>query len=559
MKAFILAAGLGTRLLPYTRTLPKPLFTLLSKPILEHAIQQLVDIGCHQIIINTHHLHDQLKHFISHIDLKIDIQLLYEPSILETGGAIANAKKHFKNDPFFVINADIISSIDLKHVYDTHCQSDCLATLVLHDYTQFNTVAVDDHGYILNFNTKKNSLAFTGVQVLSPEIYNYFPDKHKFSSIEVYKSLCSQKKIKACTLDNIYWSDIGTVQDYQKTSLLLLSAAQFNLPLNLIKNIKLTQLAGDGSDRKWFRAAHNNKSVIISDHGICLKETENFKQLKAFVYIGRHLILKKICVPQILDHDMVSGMAILEDLGDIHLTDLIKENRKEAFIFETYKQIIDQLLEFSAKGADRFNTDWTCQTPTYSKELILEKECRYFLESFVNRYLKLSASFKTFENEFNDIAEQALVHGHTGLMHRDLQSKNIMVKNNLFYFIDFQSARIGPLQYDLASLLIDPYVNLNTEIKERLLQYITDKLLFTRKQAADFIHSFNYCCLTRNLQFLGAFSFLSQEKHKTQFEKFIPDAVNSLDRIICTIGIHNLPELHRIMQTIKNQIKKNQT
>lgn len=252
MKAFILAAGLGTRLLPYTRTLPKPLFTLLSRPILEHVIHRLSKIGCTRIIINTHHLHHQIEQCIERIDPEIEIKLLYEPQILETGGGIANAKAYLDDQPFFVINADIIFDIDLLHVYQTHCKSKVLATLVLHDYEQFNTVAVDTQGYILNFTTKHNSLAFTGVQVLSPQIFNYFPQKSKFSSIEVYTSLCSLKQIKACILENIFWSDIGTVRDYQKTSALLLCAARFNLSLNQIKKIKITALAGDGSDRNGF-------------------------------------------------------------------------------------------------------------------------------------------------------------------------------------------------------------------------------------------------------------------------------------------------------------------
>ena len=65
MKALILAAGLGTRLLPYTKTIPKPLFTLISSPMLEHLIQKLVDTGCEQIVINTHHLHEQIKDFVT--------------------------------------------------------------------------------------------------------------------------------------------------------------------------------------------------------------------------------------------------------------------------------------------------------------------------------------------------------------------------------------------------------------------------------------------------------------------------------------------------------------
>ncbi len=551
MKALILAAGLGTRLLPHTRTLPKPLFTLLSRPMLAYTIQQLIDVRCEQIIINTHHLHLQIDQFIKKHDFGINIQTVYEPHILETGGAIANIKSFMDDTPFFVINADIISSIDLKQAYENHNQSNCLATLVLHDYQQFNKVEVDSQGYILNFNSKKNGLAFTGVQVLSHEIYHHLPDKKKFSSIEIYKALSAQKKVNASIQKDIFWSDIGTPKDYQMTSLRMLCAAQFDLPMNQIQNIKLTHLAGDGSDRQWFRANYKTQSIIISDHGICQPDTDNFLQLNAFVNIGQHLLSKAIAVPKILDHDTLSGMVILEDLGDTHLVNIIKNKNSNTETLKIYKQVIDQIIEFSADGIKEFDTNWTCQTQTYSKQLILDKECQYFIEQFVQGYLNLSTQFNALESEFNDIAEQALVYGYNGLMHRDMQSKNIMIKNNQLYFIDFQSARIGPLQYDLASLLIDPYVNLDELIKKELLNYTLKKLSLSPDQSNDFLHSFKFCCLTRNLQFLGAFSFLSQIKNKTNFEQYIPDAVNSLCQTLNTLDIKRFPNLHQLVNTIK--------
>lgn len=200
MKALILAAGFGTRLLPYTQKIPKPLFTLMSKPVLGHVIEKLVTAGCEQILINTHHLHGQINNFLGQINYPVDIQTLYEPVILDTGGAIANARSFLKDSPFFVINSDIISSVDLKKVYVFHKKTNCLATLVLHDYDIFNKVTIDNKGFIQNFYSKTKGLAFTGIQVLSPEIYHYFPDKKVFSSIEVYQHLCRQKQVKAFVL-----------------------------------------------------------------------------------------------------------------------------------------------------------------------------------------------------------------------------------------------------------------------------------------------------------------------------------------------------------------------
>jgi len=550
MKAFILAAGFGTRLLPYTKKIPKPLFTVLSKPVIEHVIEKLVENGCHQILINTHHLHVQIKAFIEQKKYNADIQTIYEPVILDTGGAIANVKSFMRDKPFFVINSDIIFNIDLKKVYEFHEKSGCMATLVLHDHNKFNKVKIDTRGYIRNFDSKTNGFAFTGIQVLSPQIYDHFPDKKKFSSIEVYQGLCKQKQIIAFVAKNIFWSDMGTIDSYSKTSLLELAASQFQIKPEQMKDIQINKLAGDGSDRIWYRVIYKTGSFIISDHGICMPESERLLQLNAFIHIGNHLFAKDLFVPRILNYDTLSGMVILDDLGDVHLETQIKQKKSDAFTLKIYKKVIDLLIDFSIKGLTGFKKEWTCQTETYSKELIIEKECQYFIEAFIQNYLNMAVSFQEFSDEFDYIADHALKHGLIGLMHRDMQSRNIMVCHNQIYFIDFQSARSGPLQYDLASLLIDPYVTLNEQIRNDLLQYTMVKLKLNKIETQNFSAGYQYCCLTRNLQFLGAFSFLSQIKKKKGFEQYIPDAVKSLKEIITGLNTEKIPKLSKLVQSL---------
>lgn len=550
MKALILAAGLGTRLLPYTQTLPKPLFTLLSRTILEHAIQKLVDHGCSRIIINTHHLHDQINAFVRQKKFNIDIQTIYEPVILDTGGAIANARPYLSDQPFFVMNADIISSVDLTRVYAFHVKSHHLATLVLHDDDRFNKVEINDQGDILSFDSPGRGLAFTGIQVLSPKIFDYFPQDSIFSSITVYQELCAKKRIQAFVAKDIFWSDIGATPDYSRTSLLLLAAAEFGLHQDQIRKITVEPLAGDGSDRQWYRARYEDRSRIVSDHGICLPETESASQMNAFVHIGNHLFSKEIPVPCLFNHDMLSGMVVLEDLGDVHLETLVKEKNTTSFTLKIYKKVIDQVIDFSIKGKQGFKTDWTCQSNTYSKALILEKECRYFVEAFVRGVLKREVLFHDLLDEFESVADGALNHAFMGLMHRDMQSRNIMVKDNRIYFIDFQSARLGPLEYDLASLLIDPYIQLSLEIRDELLAYAMEKLNLNPVSCRHFSDCFGYCCLTRNLQMLGAFGFLSQVKGKKKFEGYIPSAVRTLKHTMAGMDAGKFSKLTALVQSL---------
>jgi aminoglycoside/choline kinase family phosphotransferase len=161
--------------------------------------------------------------------------------------------------------------------------------------------------------------------------------------------------------------------------------------------------------------------------------------------------------------------------------------------------------------------------------MILEKECRYFVEAFLNTYCNLDLSFDRFKDEFVSLSEKALKFAVTGFMHRDFQSRNIMFKENRPYVIDFQGGRRGPVQYDLASLLIDPYVELSESVRKDLAGYGAEKMSGLKAIDTDrFMTGYRYCCITRNLQILGAFGFLSRVKNKPSFENYIPAASRTL-------------------------------
>ena len=563
MKALILAAGLGTRLQPYTDHTPKPLFPVLGTPLLDIMITKLIDAGCQAIIINTHHLHDQIESFIAQQSYSIPIQTRYEPSILGTGGAIRNVEDFWNDYPFMVINADIVTTINLKSVYEFHCRHSHPATLVLADDADFNSVGCDSKGFVTEFAQPSNIknrpsmtvLTFTGIQVLDPEIINYIPAGEPSSSIDAYTRIIDEgKKIKAFFSSNAHWKDIGTAERYKSAVFEATAPEVFKriFPDLQIGPIAREPLKGDGSDRQWSRLKMGPASMILVDHGI--REGARPNEADAFVNIGRHLSDRGIPVPQIYDADTFSGYVFLEDLGNLDLQTIVQQTDNPAKIIGLYQSVIHLLAAFSASGAQKFETSWAYQTPRYSKELILENECRYFVEAFLNTYLGLEISYDDLKKEFEYLADKALQHALDGLMHRDFQSRNIMVKNDDFYFIDFQSSRLGPIQYDLASLLIDPYVQLPPDIQAQLLQYAVEKLKTSLKlNAQNFRRCYRYCRLTRNLQILGAFGYLSRVKAKSHFEQYIPPAVQTLRRNLKTHEQKTLPKLNALMETIFNR------
>lgn len=246
----------------------------------------------------------------------------------------------------------------------------------------------------------------------------------------------------------------------------------------------------------------------------------------------------------------------MEDLGDLDLQLAVHNESDQKVILTWYRTIIDTLVEFSIGGAVEFDPAWTYQTRSYDKALILEKECRYFVEAFLKGYLGRQDSFEAYKSEFNHLADKALEGPATGLMHRDLQSRNIMRKKDQFYLIDFQGARVGPLQYDLASLLIDPYVDLAPTLQSRLLDYGCDKVRQRTGMAGDkFRKCFRYCKLARNLQILGAFGYLTRVMQKDQFDRYIPTALKSLSTQLSGNVGEEFPGLRGLAQEISSDPK----
>ena len=559
MKALILAAGYGTRLRPYTEHTPKPLFTIAGRPLLDLIIGQLQEAGCKAVIVNTHHLHHKIEAFLASQTYGLEVFTRYEPQILGTGGAIKNVADFWDEQPFMVINADIVADIDLKEVYRNHCRHHPPATLVLCDNPVFNSVAVRQNKWVTGFYNPTQSaimppgslLTFTGIQVLEPQVLNYIPEDTFYSSIDAFKKILAEgRKLGAYITPKDRWQDIGTPQSYRQEAINTTSSKAFQRAFAAppVGRIYRKKLKGDGSERQWYRLGTAPQSIIMVDHGI--RQTAMTSEVDSFVHLGRHLYHRDVPVPEIYFYDTFSGLVFLEDLGDVHLQQAVR-SKNSATISAIYKSVIDQLIKLSLRGADNFDPAWTYQTAQYDQELIVEKECRYFQEAFLQTYLGLKVRFSDLAQEFSLLADRTLENAANGFMHRDMQSRNIMVKGGKYYFIDFQGGRMGPVQYDLASLLIDPYVDLPDALRLKLFDYAAHNLppeLGISPQ--QFRQGCVYCALTRNLQILGAFGHLSKNKGKTYFENYIPAALGTLEKTLSDEVGREFPELKKIVKKI---------
>jgi aminoglycoside/choline kinase family phosphotransferase len=399
-------------------------------------------------------------------------------------------------------------------------------------------------------------MTFTGVQVLDPLILDYIPAGLPYSSIDAFKKILAQgKKLAAIVVPKDRWQDIGTPASYRQAAMdraLPLAFGEVcpdaaNEPIDRIK------LKGDGSQRQWYRLKNRQGSLIMVDHGI--RETRLTSEVDSFVQLGEHLYHQGVSVPKIHFYDTFCGLVFLEDLGDDHLQQAVQSMDDPHAIIELYQSIIDQIILMSRLGAEKFDPTWAYQTPVYDQQLIHEKECRYFQEAFLNGYLGYKTRLQELDPEFSLLADSALQNPTMGFMHRDMQSRNIMLSGNTIFFIDFQGGRIGPIQYDLASLLIDPYVELPRRMQNQLLDYSLEMLSATTSLNPDkFRTCYHYCRLTRNLQILGAYAYLSKVKGKKHFAQYIPAALRTLRSNLEAGDPSEFPRLTEVVEDVYKQI-----
>jgi len=225
MRAMILAAGLGTRLEPLTSIRPKPLFPVLNRPLLGITIGQLQKMGATRIVINAHHLANQIERFIRGERWDLEVQVRVEPDILGTGGGIKNCADLLRDAPFFcVINADIYYTFDLRPVLRFHAEENNLVTLVLCDDPRFNQVGIDEEGQIVSIRGQevKKSLSparvltFTGIHLISSRLLDSMPSAGFFDIIRFYLDLASRgETIRGYQMQEGYWRDIGRIADYR--------------------------------------------------------------------------------------------------------------------------------------------------------------------------------------------------------------------------------------------------------------------------------------------------------------------------------------------------------
>jgi len=229
MKAAILAAGLGTRFRPLTFKLPKVLLPVLNRPLLGLLLAQLKAAGFTQVAVNTHHLAAKVRHFLdAQKPWGLDLFVSHEPELLGTGGGLRSLGEVLGEGPFLALNGDVLTDLDLADLYRLR-QEGAIGTLVLHDCPPYNSVWVEE-GRVVSIGEASERgtgppLAYTGIQMVNPEMFNYLP-QGPYDLVRAWReALAAGERLAALVAAGHFWQDLGTPAGYLAAHRRLLAGA----------------------------------------------------------------------------------------------------------------------------------------------------------------------------------------------------------------------------------------------------------------------------------------------------------------------------------------------
>ena len=306
-------------------------------------------------------------------------------------------------------------------------------------------------------------------------------------------------------------------------------------------NSQLNRLAGDASERQYFRyQSESGEAVILTAY------PEPFDP-DTFTYQQVYHLLREIGlpVPEIIALDGELGIVLQEDLGNESLQDrLLTAAEKERR--ELLHQAIDHIVTIQQKGTKALNPEFEASVLAFDEEK-LNSELLFFHRHFLEGYrgLKVTQEESLME-EFTRLSTE-LASLPRLLCHRDYHVRNLMLKDGKMYIIDFQDARQGPPSYDVVSLLKDS-IELDTQEVGEYRAYYLSRASLTRK-TGDFLRQFHLMCIQRLLKALGTYGFQITERGNAIYQQYVS---GSLQRVL--LSLHAVPEFPFIQRIVEGSL-----
>ena len=305
-----------------------------------------------------------------------------------------------------------------------------------------------------------------------------------------------------------------------------------------------------GSERRYWRLKGERSSAIGTWHPI-------LEENRAFLELTRHFVSRGLDVPEIYFSSLEKGIYLQQDLGDTTLFSLLQSSPQSVSdpeVMRLYKRALEELLRFQHAGDQ--GLDYSVCYPRSSFDM---QSIMWDLNYFKYNFLKLETGFNEdkLEEDLRRLAAFLLDAPAEHFMYRDFQARNIMVKDDRLYFIDYQGGRKGPLQYDPVSLLFQVKADLAPAMREELLDhYLSGLEKSTGIGKSSFMRHYDGFILLRLLQVLGAYGFRGLIQRKPHFVTSLPYAMKNVRWFLQNSRLPlALPELFRCLDQVSHSEK----
>lgn len=547
--ALILCAGYGTRLRPLTDKLPKPLLPVRGKPAIFAIMDKLRAAGVDDFLINVHYLPEKFAEIFELLPDSFkrgrlakthycgsSVRLVFEPQILDTGGAVKNILPFIDTSkPLVVHNGDIYFDCPadefISAAQENVSDAACAATLCLRSGGNMPNVGADSLGNVCDMRFAlaapyEKIAQYAGFFVLNPLIFDRFrrAKTDKFSVVDIFlDALRAGERIAGFFADGGEWADIGTRAEYARLNsrglpdewAALAELCECGFEPN---EASIRKVAKGASTRAFYRFFKGGEKLVGCFYSDLPRENFLYAPIAEFLYSCG------VPVPKILYHDAQKKIIVMEDAGERDIGELQAEEMRGAYFAALRAAKI-----LHTKASEKFAANPIELCPPFDADLYRWEQDYFYRECAQGVF---GINIPRPDSDF-EILTRRLLDFPRRLLFRDFQSQNVMVsEGGDIRVIDFQGMRLGNPFYDVASLLFDPYVEkLGGEfIDEALGEYLNFLPDASFPGFAESREMLNFAGVERLLQALGAYGFLSAKKGKSGYVKyFAPAAANLLD------------------------------
>lgn len=303
------------------------------------------------------------------------------------------------------------------------------------------------------------------------------------------------------------------------------------------------QMTVSGSNRKYYRLTNGSETMV----GVVGTSAE---ENIAFIEMSKHFTSKGLPVPKFIGASDDNLLYLQEDLGDTLLFDYIKKGRQTRLFGSGEKNMLHKTIEllpkFQVIGAQGFDFSVCYPQPEFNKRSVLW-DLNYFKYCFL-KPVGLDFQENRLEDDFDTLADSLLAVSSETFMYRDFQSRNVMIKDENPYFIDYQGGRKGPVHYDVASFLWQAKAQYGSELRDDLLNtYLKSLKKYMDFEEAEFRATLDLFILFRLLQVLGAYGFRGYFEKKPHFLQSIPYAMENLRELMLHADFTTFPYLRQVL------------